>query len=156
MHELIYVSRAGVDLTEDQLESFLGPCRTRNAREGLTGALVHVHERARLEEPFQQIEPGEHTRQAFFVQLLEGQPDAVEQTYRRILRDELHDEVTVLSRQERDGRSCEGWRMRLNVVTFDAVRELAGRPAGDGSGDIETYLREPGFARSLLLDGRQH
>ncbi|GLY13616.1 hypothetical protein Kisp01_06320 [Kineosporia sp. NBRC 101677] len=138
MYELIYASRAVVDLSENELEVFLGRSRERNAAADITGCLLHVHDR-----------PGDA---AYFVQLLEGPQEAVEETYRRITQDLLHVDSTVVHQGEREGRGFEGWRMRLATITTESVLALIAtdpeylndpRPTAE-------LLQNPSLARALL------
>ncbi len=138
MYELIYVSRAVMDLHESEMEAFLGRSRANNAEAGITGCLLHVHDRP--------------AQQAYFVQALEGPESAVETTYQRISRDPLHEDVTVVHRGQRAAREFEGWRMRLATVTTDSVFTLL---ADDGIRPSESrptfeWLRNPSLARALL------
>ena len=107
MYELIYSSAAITALNDDELTILLGTSRHHNEVNGITGLLLHVH----TESP----------RSAYFVQLLEGPESAVEQTYERIAKDELHHDVRVLSRGVTSGRKFGGWSMRLEEISTSQV-----------------------------------
>lgn len=111
MYELIYSSVAVTALNDDELAVLLGTSRHHNEVNGITGLLLHVHT--------------ESTRSAFFVQLLEGSEAAVEQTYERIMKDELHHDLRVLSRGAASGRKFGGWTMRLEQIST-AQLQIAG------------------------------
>lgn len=133
MHELIYVSRATVDLDETEMDGFLGSSRRRNAANEITGLLMHIHDRA--------------GGTAYYLQLLEGEEQAVEQTYRRISADELHTDLSVVHRGFRERRSFAGWDMRLSSLSTEAVLDLL---AKEGHIDLDV-LQDPFLARALLV-----
>lgn len=133
MHELIYVSRATVNLDETEMNGFLGPSRRRNAANEITGLLMHIHDRA-----------GDN---AYYLQLLEGEEAAVEQTYRRISGDELHTDLSVVHRGFRERRSFADWEMRLTSLSTGAVLDLL---AQEGHIDL-AVLQDPLLARALLV-----
>lgn len=88
---LIYASRpfGYDDLT---LTGILSIARALNARDDITGALI--------------------CREDLYLQLLEGPPEAVTQTFARIARDDRHTEVTQLVRNGTDDRLFPDWAMR--------------------------------------------
>ncbi|GAA3633469.1 BLUF domain-containing protein [Kineosporia mesophila] len=138
MYELIYASRAVVDLTDGELEMLIGPSRDLNAHADITGMLLHVHD--------------EPTHHAFYVQLLEGPQESVERTYERIRHSTLHTDVTLVQRGTTVARSFGGWRMRLAATTTDAVLPLV---VGDQvkrmtSKDTFGLLKDTFVARALL------
>ncbi|GAA3601095.1 hypothetical protein GCM10022223_15960 [Kineosporia mesophila] len=151
MYELLYISQAVVDLTETEMEAFLGRSRERNAQADITGILLHIHDGPVGDEPF---------RAAFFVQSLEGPQEAVEQTYERIRADMLHTDLTVVHRGQRESRSFAGWRMHLTRMTSEAALALIARESQPDSGpplrsdnpaDTFALLRDPLIARALLV-----
>jgi len=127
MYELIYSSAAITALNDDELTILLGTSRHHNEVNGITGLLLHVH----TESP----------RSAYFVQLLEGPESAVEQTYERIAKDELHHDVRVLSRGVTSGRKFGSWSMRLEEISTTQV------PTADA---VEPF--EPTAAVSRTVD----
>jgi hypothetical protein len=83
-----------IGFTLDQTEalmSILETSRSRNAAAGLTGALMFNEQR--------------------FVQILEGEKDAVEETFARIKRDARHTAITVIARGAERRRLFPGWTM---------------------------------------------
>ncbi len=89
--QMIYASRPfGFDSA--MLAGILLDARRCNARDGVTGMLI--------------------CRADLYLQLLEGPPDAVEATYRRISRDDRHTEMRPLHRQTRTDRLFPLWSMR--------------------------------------------
>lgn len=90
MLQLVYISSAttrGLDLTD----VILDVSRRNNARDAVTGLLY-----------------ADGTR---FLQVLEGDPDAVDAAFARILPDPRHRAVVVLSRREVAAREFGSWDM---------------------------------------------
>ncbi|MFI7589563.1 BLUF domain-containing protein [Spongisporangium articulatum] len=119
MYSLVYVSRAVTALNDVELELLLGTSRASNASEGLTGLLLHV------------VGYGPDGEGAF-VQLLEGGQAAVQSTFDRILVDELHHGITVVTEGPAPTRRFASWAMRLEEISAqdfsgpdDAERLLA-------------------------------
>lgn len=74
------------------LAGILLDARRCNARDGITGLLI--------------------CRADLYLQLLEGPPDAVEATYRRIVADDRHVEARLLTRRHVQGRLFPDWAMQ--------------------------------------------
>ncbi|WP_081631164.1 BLUF domain-containing protein [Methylobacterium sp. 77] len=89
--QLIYASRPfGFD--HSALDSILTQSRRCNTRDGLTGALI--------------------CRGDIYLQLLEGNADAIDATYARIVRDDRHLEINRLSYEVATERLFPAWAMR--------------------------------------------
>jgi hypothetical protein len=91
MHALLYESRADERLTDAELEVILIGSRVRNARRGITGALLKRDDR--------------------IVQYLEGEADALDRTFAAIAASPLHRDVTVLARADGVARVFDRWHM---------------------------------------------
>lgn len=113
-HTLIYASSAAFAMDDGEVEILLAHSRKRNAADGITGLLVYV----RLDY--------DH---AAFVQVLQGPREQVEETYRRIERDELHRDPTVLLRSSTEPARFEDWSMKFATLDVEGLREAA-RSAG--------------------------
>ena len=141
MYELLYLSRAVVDLDPTEMETFLGSSRIRNAQAGITGMLLHIQDAT--------------TGSVFFVQLLEGpDPDLVERTYERISKDELHTDIKVLHRGQRDQRTFGNWSMLAGATSAEAaLRQITGNVAAESTSAETTWdlLQDSRIARSLLI-----
>jgi hypothetical protein len=74
-----------------ELMKILEASRTRNAEAGVTGALLFIEQR--------------------FVQILEGERDAVEDTFERIRGDSRHTAVTLIGRRKESRRLFGAWSM---------------------------------------------
>jgi Sensors of blue-light using FAD len=129
---LLYSSVAVTALDDRELTSLLSTSRRNNEADGLTGLLLHVH--------------GGEAGSAWFVQLLEGEQAAVERTFERIARDELHDDVRVLHRGPVAGRRFAGWTMRLEQILVQDMRT-------ENSPATTDLIRDP-RAMNDLLEGR--
>ena len=92
---LTYYSRNAIaDVCTDasrEVERLLTLARRNNARDGLTGALLHS--------------------EGHFAQMLEGPPDAVERAFERIRCDWRHADLVVLRREAAGARLFEGCPM---------------------------------------------
>lgn len=151
VYRLVYVSTASVDLNETELEALLGPSRIKNETAGVTGLLIQVRD-------------GD-TGSAGYVQHLEGLHEAVDRTFQRIGRDELHSDVTVVSRGDETGRRFPDHPMRLVMVELADARRLAGGdpattmpptieittlPTGESSGGVAEFVRSEAVAQKLI------
>lgn len=127
MIRVIYSSRAVTALNEQELGALLGLSQANNARDGITGHLLHVY--------------GDDPEDAWFAQALEGEESRVEQTLTRIAGDELHHDLQVLGREAITQRRYAGWAMGLDIRD-----DLA----GDG---LPATMRSPGEVERLLSSG---
>lgn len=91
MIQLIYVSAATVEFSDEELKTLLITARTNNEQLGISGMLVF------------------HT--GSFLQILEGEQQAVFALYDKIERDHRHRNVKVLLRTEINERSFGEWKM---------------------------------------------
>lgn len=106
MHHLIYFSRATQAFADQQLQDLLTQARLRNAALGITGILLYGNDQ--------------------FVQVLEGEEQAVLDTYERICRDPRHRAVTLFANKAIAVRSYEGWGMYFHPMGPATLRELVG------------------------------
>ncbi len=137
MFELMYVSRALIDLDEREMEAFLGVSRARNQAAAITGMLLHIHDK-----PFQQ---------SYFVQVLEGSQAAVERTFHRIAADELHTGITVVHRGVHERRFFQAWQMGLATMNIEVARSLTRDYLPEDVAETTLELLSNEFlARSLL------
>jgi hypothetical protein len=107
MIRLIYVSQARRDLTESDLQAILATSRRTNQALGITGILTyHPHG---------------------FMQCLEGEREAVEKIYARILCDSRHTEVKTLAYDTIDKRLFPLWAMAYVGLDDVTSREILRR-----------------------------
>lgn len=90
---LMYASRAAEGLDADALHEILKQSRAGNPAAGITGLLCHC--------------PSSHV----FLQALEGGREPVNRLYRKLLGDERHHDVVLLSYEEIAERRFAGWSM---------------------------------------------
>jgi hypothetical protein len=90
----------------DDLEEILEGARESNAEVGITGALVYVD--------------------GFFLQVLEGEAEDVQELMGRISKDVRHESVTVLKRGEIPAALFNDWTMAYIGATAEQVAKWAG------------------------------
>ena len=130
MLQLIYASAATVDFSEEDLRKLLQVARRNNAKDGVTGMLVY--------------------QDGAFLQILEGDPAAVQRVYDKIEKDPRHNNVKLLLRTEIEERSFGEWQMGFFNATGNRLYGVPGfcnffrssHPFGDDAIDR---------ARSVLL-----
>jgi len=97
LKQLAYWSRSRIsgpaDVVAWNIRSILVASRARNARLGVTGAMIF--------------------HGGYFGQVLEGSDAAVNTIFRCIERDERHGEITLLGSCVVGGRAFDGWSMAL-------------------------------------------
>jgi hypothetical protein len=98
---LVYVSRAAVPVTRQVVIDLIETSRPANAAAGITGLLLY--------------------RDGGFLQMLEGDRDAVESLYASIERDERHCDVTLVRTREEQRRQFPDWSMAYGTVDDDAL-----------------------------------
>jgi hypothetical protein len=122
--QLVYVSLATKPFSQVDLTKLLVNARTRNTTVGVSGVLLH--------------------QAGSFLQVLEGEPDAVEAIYARVAKDPRHRSVLMLLRQSVVERNFNDWSMGFIDVAGKA-KLLPGFRAGmtfsDLAGDPTTLMK---------------
>ena len=140
LYRLVYVSRNTVAGDEDvlgrEIASILDVARTLNAATGITGALMY--------------------NGGCFAQVLEGEHDALQDTFERIQCDERHDEVRLLGLDPIAGRGFGDWSMAY-VGRDETSRAAFARLAPDGALDPDALPPERIYAllREHLSDAER-
>ena len=99
MRQLLYASTTNREISDDVLNDILAVSRKNNARVGVTGMLLFI--------------------EGAFMQVLEGEAQAVTETYTRICRDKRHWNTMVLL--DRDAPRAFGeWSMGFEKPAMDA------------------------------------
>ena len=107
MRRIIYCSQATSDVSPDELVELLETSRRNNERDGLSGMLLYSSQS--------------------FLQTLEGDWEAVERTYDRILADTRHDNLRLLLDDDAAEPLFPDWTMGFEHMDDDALGdELAG------------------------------
>ena len=133
--QLIYISAANRDFSEDELEELLSKARENNSTLDITGMLL-FHEGS-------------------FIQALEGPQANVEALYKKIAQDDRHTETVVLYKSHQDERDFDSWSMGYYRSNQSSQQNLEGfhnfLAAGFSRNNKETASR----ARKALLQFRQ-
>jgi hypothetical protein len=138
MYRVIYASRATVPMRDRELEELLVDVRMRNEEDDLTGLLCYFGEDVT-------DEPG-------FLQVLEGDRDAVEATYARISRDRRHRGMRRVSAAEVSERMFPDWRMGLEFVTHEDLARAVPGLSGNGRLVVMAELvNDPVRAEQILV-----
>jgi hypothetical protein len=133
MRQLLYTSNTNRDVPETALESILAASRRNNLSAGVTGILLYID--------------------GGFMQVLEGEPISVAETYRRICQDKRHWNTQVLLDRNAP-RAFGEWSMgfirpsvhEIEVGTFALTKDaIEGRLKPDAAPELLVLLR--GFYR---------
>jgi len=117
IYQLIYSSEAAPHLKDDDIADILESSRIDNEERGVTGALIFVDR--------------------VFVQVLEGEQEAVEALMTRIERDPRHHDLTVIHEGNTEARIFESWRMAFLNPEPEQMSRWAGLP---GVGSMEEIV----------------
>ena len=125
----VYVSTASETWDQDGLKALLARCRSRNAAAGVTGLLLY--------------------RDGVFMQVLEGEEEAVRALYRRIAHDPRHHDVTNIWVAHAPQRRFPDWSMGFrnleeHDVGLEGYRDLLVEPL-----DLGLLGRRDAVARLL-------
>lgn len=93
-------------MTHDNLLDILTVSRRNNTAKQLTGMLLY----------------GEGT----FVQVLEGEPEVISQTYNIIEKDPRHRNLIVITSGELEKRNFPDWSMGFKTINHDILKEFEG------------------------------
>ncbi|MEN9898748.1 MAG: hypothetical protein RLZZ66_2397 [Pseudomonadota bacterium] len=96
LHCLIYTSVAKQKLTDNSLKSILDRARPKNSALDITGMLLYL-------DPY-------------FVQILEGEINVINETFKRISKDPIHHKVSLIFKKPISERSFSNWVMGFNKV----------------------------------------
>jgi len=143
IYQLLYLSSAKPELTEEALLKILSESQQRNAAINITGLLLHSD--------------------GNIIQVIEGEKDPVEQLFAKIERDARHHHVIVLSRKMVTKRDFPEYKMGFKRACSQQLsKELPGfsdivenrqlpRATLDGlSRHVAIFLKT--FARSTRLE----
>ena len=103
LHSLIYKSRCKGSASWELVESILTSCTKNNPANGITGVLIIT--------------------ETHFLQVLEGEFEALNATFERISHDKRHDTTQIISFTEIKERNFPDWAMH-GVGLLDLNREL--------------------------------
>lgn len=116
---------------ETTLEAILEAARRHNKENGITGMLFYSGGR--------------------FLQVLEGECEAVRETYERIAKDPRHNDLVVLTRDKVEQRDFENWTMGMHKIL---AKDLENFPLFAPYFIVEPHgeniIARPGIAREML------
>lgn len=101
MYHLMYVSYAKQHFSDDALTELLIKARKNNSNLGITGMLIY--------------------RDGNFIQVLEGEEDAVKSLYKLIKDDIRHDGAIIMSEGEVSERQFAKWAMDFRNYSKNAL-----------------------------------
>jgi hypothetical protein len=131
--QLCYTSTAARDMQREDLVELLRISRAKNEASGLTGLLLFSADR--------------------FVQLLEGDEEAVRTLYARICEDNRHHEITTIFEREVEARDCPDWSMGFQALPDSEWLEFP-NPDGTEKG-LRPMLEAMGRAQAILQSVRE-
>ena len=132
-YQVIYSSRAAAPMSMTDLESILVDAREGNLRRGVTGALVFVD--------------------GVFLQILEGQKEAVKSLMSSIAKDTRHSELHVIYEAEIDQAMFSAWRMAYLSSTPAQVSAWLGMEGTASLQDLLEDLHRTPHQASRVADG---
>jgi hypothetical protein len=100
---IIYCSQATTDFSPDELVTLLEVARHKNSGSGLTGMLLYCSQS--------------------FLQVLEGDPVALEVTYGRIVADDRHDQLRLLMSADVSAPLFGDWTMGFEHVDDEELAD---------------------------------
>jgi len=106
IYKLLYVSAANVTLDEQGLLDILEQARRNNQKNGLTGLLLFA--------------------EGSIIQLLEGEKEAVDNTFQTIAQDSRHTGIIKLIAEYADSRDFSDWSMGFKRIQSKSLDEIAG------------------------------
>ena len=106
LRQLIFISTARTDMSEDDLKAILYKFRPRNGTLGITGMLLYC--------------------EGHFMQVLEGPHDVVEHLYAQIRRDPRHTDHHVMLDHVIPERQFGDWQMAFRSVRKEDLRRDMG------------------------------
>lgn len=127
---LVYVSFASRPMTDDDLRDILTVARETNKTLDITGMLLY--------------------RDGFFIQVLEGEREAVDGLYAKIARDPRHRNVIMVYENDIAERTFGKWFMGFNKVDESNVGELEGYIDFLSEPHPELFLNDHNRAKRLL------
>ncbi len=101
LHCLIYTSIATQKMPDEELKAILAKARPHNCQLQITGMLLY-------QDPF-------------FMQILEGEEDIIQQQFERIAKDSRHHKVSIIYKKSIDERNFSDWTMGFNKIDNPAI-----------------------------------
>ncbi len=131
-YQMIYSSESATPMQMDELEEILEHARNSNAEKGITGALIYVD--------------------GVFLQILEGDMEAVQALMEKIAKDFRHETVTVLKQGAVDAAAFSDWDMAYVSATPQQVAEWAGLSGTTAIPEVLTDMRQDSRRASQVAE----
>ncbi|ARC56228.1 Blue light- and temperature-regulated antirepressor BluF [Frondihabitans sp. 762G35] len=125
MLSLVYSSTARTEFTDGDLITLLMNSRANNRRVGLTGLLLY--------------------RDGRFLQVLEGEEEAVRRRYAIVAKDPRHRQIRILLEETIDERRFPRWTMGYETLTDPLIALIPG---------YDRFFDDPSSAAGLDDDAR--
>ena len=103
--QIVYISNTATEFDDRALAGLLAGSRSRNARHGITGVLLHHRQ--------------------CFVQCIEGPADAIERLLQCIRADSRHKNIIILLRRTLEQRMFAQWHMGCTHINDSQYLQLA-------------------------------
>jgi hypothetical protein len=132
LEHIVYASVAIQHFGPSELSELLQKSRSSNERLGLTGMLLHCDS------------------DGSFFQVLEGEGEAIDLLFQKILSDKRHSHVTLIIREPISKRSFAEWSMGFSGVSQAILRKVPGLNDFFRKGSSFTEL-DAGRAKKLLV-----
>jgi hypothetical protein len=132
MIQLIYGSTAVNPFTSDQLVELLKAARQKNERLNVTGMLLYYD--------------------SSFIQVLEGEAEAVDSLFETIKSDDRHEAVTRFFRRETAVREFPEWEMAFREITDADIAKVPGysEVLKQHTLNASYFADHPSYARTFL------
>ncbi|WP_460679942.1 BLUF domain-containing protein [Mucilaginibacter koreensis] len=114
IYYLIYISKAVQPMSEVQLADLLVQARTHNLAMGITGMLLYAS-RNSGNQP-----------EGRFMQVIEGEEQAVAAVFASISKDNRHHEIQVLDEASANKRNFPTWSMGFKILAADEAALTSG------------------------------
>jgi Sensors of blue-light using FAD len=131
MHSLTYFSIETQSFSEQDLETLLEHCVTKNTRLGITGMLLY--------------------KRGIFLQAIEGPDQALQDLYSTIRSDPRHNHVTQVDARPIDHREFGEWQMGFRNLDQQVADVLPGFIEFANPFSDNEFLMDSNHAHKLLL-----
>ncbi|MDO6527389.1 BLUF domain-containing protein [Motilimonas sp. 1_MG-2023] len=132
LYRIVYASTLSESFNSQDIEHILASSRRNNKKQDVSGMLLFSHR--------------------YFLQCLEGSRDNINQTYQRILSDERHCRVTIVSYENVTQREFCAWSMGY-VPESHLTRELLFKFSASATFDPYTLSNVSALALLKSLHG---
>lgn len=102
----VYTSVSNRKWTDDNLKNLLNKSRQKNEDQNISGMLLYL-------DPF-------------FIQILEGEEDLVNELFNTIKQDPQHYKVSLIYKKQIEKRLFADWSMGFNVVDKEKIADIKG------------------------------